>query len=531
MTKNQPDPVLVIALDAAEPRLVEQWMNEGKLPTLKLLRSKGAYGRVKSLAAKWLAGSPWPTFYTGTTPAEHGVYESIQWDAERMQYAQLSPNWLPLTPFYRKLGSDLRVISLDVPLTYSPEPFNGIEICSWLTYDSLSTTDNETPVSYPTTEVVRLRDKFGLEPVSITSEGWGLQRIKSLLKIRDQLVQATLRTGELARTLMVNEKWDLFLLALAAPHRGGHKLWDVSGTYGHLGSRDQKDFSLAMQDIYVACDKVIKRLINETPDNTRILVFSLHGMKANTKRSYILPEILPQILAKNSKCNQESDVKNSSFQERGKKLVPNIWRSIANINESLPYKAMGLIRSKFISSSKSNTISESAFSLRADLNGYLRINLRGREKDGIVEPGEDYNQLCSAIINDLKTLVDVDTGQPVIEQVIRSDELFGSGPRLKFLPDLIVKWASSPAINQKTIVSNRYPSLSISPPKRNLDGRSGNHGTEGFVIAVGTGISPSSQIDNCDILDLAPTIYELLGAQKPAKMRGNSIWQNSEGIC
>ena len=163
MNTNRPKPVLAIALDAAEPSLVERWMKDGTLPTLNLLRSKGAYGRLKS-SSEWLTGSPWPTFYTGTNPGEHGLYESKQWQAERMQYAPVSPDWLPLSPFYRHLGRELRVISIDIPLTYSPEPFNGIEICGWLTYDTLGLPVEGKPVSYPTTEIDHLRDMFGLEP-------------------------------------------------------------------------------------------------------------------------------------------------------------------------------------------------------------------------------------------------------------------------------------------------------------------------------------------------------------------------------
>src|SRR3990170_8078107 len=110
MDANRPKSVLAIALDAAELSLVERWMNDGTLPTLKRLRSKGAYGKLTS-SAEWLAGSPWPTFYTGTAPGEHGLYETTQWQPEKMQYSQVSPRWLPLCPFWRNLErKELRVI-------------------------------------------------------------------------------------------------------------------------------------------------------------------------------------------------------------------------------------------------------------------------------------------------------------------------------------------------------------------------------------------------------------------------------------
>jgi predicted AlkP superfamily phosphohydrolase/phosphomutase len=48
--------VLLIGLDAAEPRLIEQWTEDGSLPTLCTLRREGAYARLRSTAG-WLVGS------------------------------------------------------------------------------------------------------------------------------------------------------------------------------------------------------------------------------------------------------------------------------------------------------------------------------------------------------------------------------------------------------------------------------------------------------------------------------------------
>ncbi len=57
--------VLMIALDAGEPALIERWTEDGTLPNLAGLRARGGYGRLKS-SGFWLAGSIWPTFHTGT---------------------------------------------------------------------------------------------------------------------------------------------------------------------------------------------------------------------------------------------------------------------------------------------------------------------------------------------------------------------------------------------------------------------------------------------------------------------------------
>ena len=71
-------PVLMIGIDAAEISLVRKWMHDGSLPNLRALRDRGAFGRLQS-TARWLVGSPWPSFYTGTTPADHGMYHYLVW--------------------------------------------------------------------------------------------------------------------------------------------------------------------------------------------------------------------------------------------------------------------------------------------------------------------------------------------------------------------------------------------------------------------------------------------------------------------
>jgi len=95
----------MIALDAAEPTLIERWMDEGSLPNLARLRDRGSYGRLES-SADWMAGSIWPTFHTGTTPGDHGLYHFVQWHKDRMDLFRPSPDWLPQREFWRDAATE-----------------------------------------------------------------------------------------------------------------------------------------------------------------------------------------------------------------------------------------------------------------------------------------------------------------------------------------------------------------------------------------------------------------------------------------
>ena len=70
----------------------------------------------------------------------------------------------------------------------------------------------------------------------------------------------------------------------------------------------------------------------------------------------------------------------------------------------------------------------------------IYVNLRGRERDGVVEPGAGYDQLLDDLERDLLAMVDPRTGRRPVSLVYRTRERYG-GPHLDLGPDLIVGYA------------------------------------------------------------------------------------------
>jgi len=519
---NSHSPVLMIALDSAEPRLIEQWIEDGTLPNLKRLRTLGGYGRLAS-SAKWMAGSPWPTFYTASTPADHGVYHAVQWRADQMKYAPITPDWKPLQPFWRSLGKvGRRVIALDLPMTFPPEPFDGLEVYSLVNRDLLGS--ERVPASHPPSLFEDLRREFNFEDNPVGDEIYNMQHIKALFRLRDQLIWGTRLVTDIAQTLMKREKWDLFMVNLMATHRGGHKLWNLSGSWETVG--EGKSFD-ALRDVYIAVDEAVGRLASTAGMGVTLLVFSLHGMRPNADRSCLLPEMLRRILSKET---------NHGKVEQSPYLQPlqMLWQVLIRDHLSSDTRFLVSRRPPFswlwkygwlmlTKKGKIDWATTPAFAIEADLQGYVRINLRGREALGVVEQGKEYDQLCSKIAEGLATFVDADTKESLVESVKRSHQLFGNGNQLKDLPDLIVQWNPSPAAKLRAVVSHRYGSIPWTLPGRHPTGRSGNHGPEGFLLIVEKAVKQSSKIKDANILDLAPTVCALLKVPVPVEMHGNVI--------
>lgn len=505
--------LVMIGLDAAEPRLVERWMDEGILPNLRELKNRGAYGRMKS-TVDWLAGSPWPTFYSGRPPSEHGVYHHLLWRQDQMNHCRPDPDWLPLTPFWRKLGDPgCQVVALDIPMVYPPGPFDGIEVSGWATHDRLGPT-----CASPPSVLQWIDDEFG--PPMLTKEGGGVRSERALLDLRDELIESTTRVSDLAKVLMRREAWKLFMVVFGATHRGGHKLWyDEQARPLESPSLESEGRPLqsALREIYISCDKALGNILEGLGQNTAVAVFSLGGMGPNTSRAeLVFPEMLKRVIRGSGEPARPA----SGILDRLRRRIPVEWRSF--VRRQLPVSWQDAM-TVFWRSGRRDWNKTLAFPLMADSQGYVRINCKGRETGGIVEPGEEFDRLCERITHGLMTFRDADTGEPVVAEIKAPDEVFGPGARRNLLPDLIVRWASTPGCNHKNIVSDSFGSIDWPTPGLNPDGRSGNHLDDGFLFLAGTDASEHLGGGQASILDLAPTALHLLGLPMQPGMVGRSL--------
>lgn len=502
--------VLMIGLDAAEPSLIEAWTGDGTLRHIQHLMERGVYSRLGS-TADWLSGSPWPTFYTGTTPAEHGQYNYLPWHPELMAATRPAPDRYPLRHFYRELSRlGPRVVAIDVPRSLLTESLNGVEISGWGTSEAIA------QGSYPTSVWERLTATFG--PPPDRAEKYGQLPPRLLLQTAEDERGGAERVTAVALSLMEDEAWDFFLVCFEATHRGGHKLWDETGTTDSSGPEIRERVRRALRDVYVAVDEAVGRLVAAAGEDTVTVVFSVHGMGPNISRAHLLGEMLDRVLSSDG----EGVVKSRRVRgiDRLRGSVPVRWRVSGKRRLPLSWqdRLTGFWEFGGVDWSRTR-----AFSLVADLQGYVRVNLRGREAAGIVEPGPELNDLCSRIQEGLSSFVDVDTGIPIVERALRSRDLYPSGERVDHLPDVIVKWSAIPAAHHRGIAAPDFGSIPWPTPGRNPSGRSGNHRPEGFVLATGRMFPARRGFLRAHVMDLAPTVFDLFGFPVPEWMGGSVL--------
>jgi predicted AlkP superfamily phosphohydrolase/phosphomutase len=151
------------------------------------------------------------------------------------------------------------------------------------------------------------------------------------------------------------------------------------------------------------------------------------------------------------------------------------------------------------------------------ING-LYLNLKGRERDGIVEPGEPKEMLLRELKERLEAVTDFD-GKPVIRGVYRSDQIY-SGSATALAPDLIIgyargyraSWATCEGILSDEIILDNDSAWSADHCVDALE-------VPGVLFcnrSVG-GRSPS-------LVDIAPSILAEFGLPTPPQMVGKIVF-------
>lgn len=155
--------------------------------------------------------------------------------------------------------------------------------------------------------------------------------------------------------------------------------------------------------------------------------------------------------------------------------------------------------------------------------GNLYVNLKGREREGIVAPGEEYDRVCSEIQERLPLLADPLTGEKPVHRVYRREESYRLFDPL-LTPDLRVTNTPGYRVSWQTSLGGAPEPLI----EDNLKAWSGDHCSLDPSFVPGLLLSNLKLGDNPDMLDVAPTILQLLGAPVPSEMEGNSLLKPSE---
>ena len=116
--------VLIIGFDGGTWTVLKPAMERGHMPFLKSLVDTGASGILESTIPA-ITPAAWGTFQTGRNPGANGVFSFSYWDRKSKNYLPINSTNLQQTIWQTVSKADKRVVSLNVPMTYPPQPVNG----------------------------------------------------------------------------------------------------------------------------------------------------------------------------------------------------------------------------------------------------------------------------------------------------------------------------------------------------------------------------------------------------------------------
>jgi predicted AlkP superfamily phosphohydrolase/phosphomutase len=508
--------VLVLGIDASSSALVDRWVADGTMPAVAGVVERGMRGPIHGVEGFYV-GSTWPSLYTGRGPAGHGFYRILQLSPGSYDFHQLfdRDGGLQGKPFWREVSdAGRRVAVFDVPLTRL-EALNGLHCVEWGGHDILFGFRTSPPDFAD-----RILERYGTTPVPPDMDV-ARSTVEEIDRWVTGLEEQAATKARMTIDVMKGGAWDLVTQVFTESHQVGHQCWHL-----HDPSHPSHDPELraALGDplgrVYRAIDRAVGEVLAHAEGAT-VLLFSAHGMSHSRGAEMLLPEILVRL----GVCHEPPPAlpPPPTMKSRARGLVAGMWHGLPEGVRA----AMRPLRDRvgpepepWVPRIFGDTKTSRCFPIP---NGHpvsgIRLNLAGREPDGVLHPDE-VDRFCAALAQDLLDIIDERTGLPVVEAVHRTDDLH-AGPRRDVLPDVLVEWKHLPATGTAMHREGRGSEVRIYSEKiGRLVGindwhRTGQHVRDGWYAAAGPAIAHRPQPRPISILDVHPTVCRLLGVEVP----------------
>jgi len=489
---NAKKKVFLVVLDGATFDPIKAGIKKGMLPTFKKLIENGVSGINKST----FPPSTCPAFdslITGMEPDKVGIPGFLcrkcnSYDYT-LSYLLKRPKAKPIWTILSENGK--KVCIINVPTSYYPyDKINGVFIPGWITCKW---------ETFPPTLKEDLDKLVGGYEIDLKNEG--AQDV--FLITKDNLIRNVYRITEkhyrVANYLLKKCDWNFFMVVFVGTDRLQHKIWQ------------DKHAILAY---YARIDQVISDLIGNLDDGTTIFVISDHGF-GPLDFQFNLQDWLAKLKLLRLKKGRKSiylKIIRRSFEiirtfSLDKVIVKLLHPRLITIIEK---QRRGVIEDYWKLGNIIDWSQTKAYGsgIIPGTVGFININLKGREPNGIVEPSE-FVKLKECIIEELKKLC---RNRALMVEFPIKDEMYNMYADEK--PDIVFY------INQfRCYVNYTFGNTKIfSRPYSN----SSWHTPNGIFIAFGNDIKNGEKLDT-NIIDFTPTILHILRAPIPASMDGRVL--------
>ncbi|HEY5722733.1 MAG TPA: hypothetical protein VIT45_10460 [Allosphingosinicella sp.] len=505
--------VMMIGLDGFELSVAERLMAEGRLPALRRLRDSGAHMILDHGPAK-RSGLAWEHVASGLTPDAAKRWSAVDFDPSTYRVKQCPALMMPFAAALPQ-----RTIVFDAPYFDLRRSPNVLGMVNWGAHDPGVET-----FARPDGLLAEVEARFGPYPAPEWIYGFVWPSAERAGKLGRDLAAALDRRSEMTAWLFAERlpDWDFGFTVVSEYHSAIEALWHGADPAHPLHSHPSAEPARrGLEGVYEAGDRMLGRLVDLFPDAS-FLVFNLHGMGGNNADVADMA-LLPELLYRHNFGRPQMREPVWPVTEGGVPIIAGDGRWEQEIDRVLAPslrrpgpagRGLAALRRRLGMDGKAGELSLDwmpgvryrrywpamrAFAFPSFYDGQVRINLKGREAHGLVDPA-DYESVCDEVETVLAECRDSQTGRPVAASIERLSRPYERG---RSEADMIILWQGAP-------LGFDHPRLGrIGPlPYR----RPGGHtGERGYACIAGPGIA-RGDLGTRSAFDIVPTVIDLLGA-------------------
>ena len=465
---SKPEKIVMIGLDGLNPDLVYMWQDE--LPTFKKLMEEGIHGRIKSTVPP-ITPQAWSCVLSGKNPGHFGFWDFTYRDDYSYGQSKLVSSKIRdsrVKTLYHILPDyDKKVAIVNVPVTYPPpEVKNGYSISCFMT-PSL-----DKDFTYPSSLKDEIKKVIGEYIIDASTSDMNFRQMEKDVVLK-RIYDMDKQRFDLTEFFIKEKKCDFVFTVVMGTDRMPHLFYRYFDK-NHIRYTPHPVYKDALKNHYKFCDENIKRILEIIDDKTCLIITSDHSVQRLDGRINLNEWLIKEGYM--------------TLKKRPEKLTPLMAAEVDW--EKTKVWATGF-------------------------TGQIYLNVKGREKYGIVDP-KDYDKLLDELSEKFKKIPAEDGRK--LETVTFKRKDIHKGEYAKYGPDLFIYFDMC-RFNISELIG--YPSIySYDTPKGPDDG---GHGPYGFFVMAGKGVPKKGKIEGADLLDIAPTILYLFDIPIPDDMEGKVL--------
>ena len=521
--------VLIIGIDGATFDLIQPWIDEGRLPNLRKIYEKGASCVLNSTLPPNSAPA-WTSLLTGMNPGKHGVYGFTRVEPMDGYAIKVNSGARRRVPTAWQYLSTLgfRVITLNVPMTYPPDSINGLVVTG------IDAPGLDSEFTYP--RELRKEILHAIPDYLLDVRSWGVMlKGERRANLFEDILRMVESRRKLALHLLHTRDWDFFTVVFTASDRVQHFFWRfLDPDHPLYEAVEALKYQDAILKVYKQIDLAIGEILAVCEEGIDLIVMSDHGFGPQRRLFRINQWLFENGYLKLLDASKNGFLPRAGISADGRIYRGLIWlinfarAALSDTKKDRLKRLFPRLRERIASLEALSMIDWQTTKAyhTTEFPGAIRVNKRGREVQGIVNSGEEYETLCDSIRQDFETVTDPETGRRIIEKVYRREELYW-GPYMELAPDLIVSPADySYTFDWRIPVRGsgraKYPPL-IDHLTSEYSANCGAHRPEGILMLNGRHIRQGVRLELANIYDVMPTALYLAGVPLLKEMDGRIL--------